>query len=139
MNVGRMPSGLPVIVDDTEDLARFLNSSKQFNAEKVRASAFFPSSRDGQTSVFRHGIEPRTPLWQLASDYVVTDRTLYGAAIVKARHIRAAGLDVVAEEPPPRHANIIGWASSQSDPELARAELRQRAVDIAEAAVLVRP
>ena len=65
-------------------------------------------------------------------------RKLYGAAIFKAVHVRAALLDVVAQEPPPRHANIVGWPRSQSDPELEKAKQKERAVLIAQHAELVR-
>src|SRR5919197_677650 len=114
-----LPSGLPEIVEDEEDLARYLTSSSLFSSVMVKPAGFLPSPRDGETSVFRHGSEPRDALWRIAQEYVVGDRTLHGAAIFKARDVRAARLDVVAEEPPPRHANIVGWAWSASDPEIA--------------------
>lgn len=47
-------------------------------------------------------------------------------------------LDVVAEEPPPRHANIVGWPWSQSDPDMGKAEQIERATLIAQHAALVR-
>jgi phosphoglycerate dehydrogenase-like enzyme len=102
----------------------------------VKPAAFLP--RDGQTSVFRHGSEPRETLWQLARDYAVGERALHGAAILKARHVRAAWLDVVASEPPPRHANIVGWASSAVDPEMGKAEQKEQALLIAQHAELIR-
>jgi hypothetical protein len=132
-----LPSGLPNVVADGDDLARFLMSSSQFSSTGVKPAAFLP--KEGETSVFRHGGQPRAALWQIAATYAAGQRTLHGAAIVKARHVRAARLDVVASEPPPRHANIVGWAWSASDPEIGKAERKQQALEIAEHAELVRP
>ena len=134
-----MPSGLSEVVEDEEDLARYLVSSSQFSRITVKPSAFLPNPRDGATSVFRHGSEPRDELWHIGSQYVMGDRTLHGAAIVRARHVRATGLDVTASEPPPRHANIVGWPLSASDPELAKALCKERAALIAQQAELLLP
>ena len=55
--VGRRHAGLglPEIVADEEDLARFLTSSSQFNTQVVKHAAFLPSQNDGVTSVFPAG------------------------------------------------------------------------------------
>ncbi len=133
-----LPSGLPEIVADEEDLARFLTSSSQFNAVMVKPAAFLPNPKNGETSVFRHGSLPRAPLWQIGEIHMGAGRTLHAAAIVKAKHVRAEALKVVAHEPPQRHANIVNWPSSQSDPEMAKAEQKARAAVIAQNAELVR-
>ncbi len=133
-----LPSGLADTVDDQEDLARFLTSSSHFNAVMVKPAAFLPSLRHGQTSVFRHGSEPRGALWQIARDYAVGDRSLHGAAIVRARDVRAAQLDLLANEPPPRHANVVGWTWSATDPEMGKAERKEQAALIAQQAGLLR-
>lgn len=132
-----LPSGLVDIVEDEEDLARFLTSSRQFNAVMVKPSAFLPNPKDGKKSVFRQGSLPRESLWQIWNEYVTGAGTLHGAAIVKTKHVRSALLDVVAEEPPPRHANIVGWPWSQSDPDMGKAEQIERATLIAQHAELV--
>lgn len=131
-------SGLPDLVGDDEDLARFLTSSSQFNAQMAKPSAFLPSVRDRETSVFRHGGEPRATLWALGDEHAAGNRTVHGAAIIKARDVRAAQLDVVAEEPPPRHAVIQGWPWLDGDPELQKAQQKERAVLVASKAALVR-
>jgi hypothetical protein len=133
-----LPSGLAENVDDEEDLTRFLTSSSQFNAVMVKPAVFLPNPKNGETSVFRHGSFPRALLWQIAKEQVRADRTLHGAAIVKAKHVRSALLDVVAQEPPPRHANIVGWPSPTTDPDLGKAARRERALVIAQHAELVR-
>jgi hypothetical protein len=99
-----LASGLPDSVADDEDLARFLTSSRQFNALMAKPAAFLPSPSDRES----HGSEPLDVLWEIGREHVAINRTLHGAAIVKARDVRTALLDVVADEPPPRHAAIRG-------------------------------
>jgi hypothetical protein len=79
-----LASGLPDLVADDEDLARFLTSSGQFNAQMAKPPAFLPSTSDRETSVFRHGSDPRAALWALGNEHAAGNRTLHGAAIVKA-------------------------------------------------------
>lgn len=88
--------------------------------------------------MFRHGSQPRDSLWRIAEEHMAGVRTLYGAAIVKAKHVRSALLDVVAQEPPPRHANIVGWPWSETDPEMRKAEHIERALVIVQWAEVVR-
>lgn len=133
-----LPSGLPEHVGDEEDLARFLLSSSQFNAIMVKPSAFLPNPRNGETSVFRHEQNPAEELWKLGGLHVAGERTLHGAAMVKALHVRAAQLEIVASEPPGRHANIIGWPSVPMDPELEKAAWKERAAILAQNAKLVK-
>jgi hypothetical protein len=104
-----LASGLPEIVADGEDLARFLTSSGQFNIQMVKPAAFLPSIRGRETSVFRHGSEPLEALWTIGDAHLAR---FHGAAIVKVQDVRAALLDVIADEPPPRHAAIRGWPGS---------------------------
>ena len=103
--MGMLPSGLPEHIGDEEDLARFLTQSHQFNATMAKPSAFLPGPKDRETSVSRHGREPLERLWEIGLAAAGT-RKLYGAAILKARAVRAAQLEVLADEPPPRHAAI---------------------------------
>jgi hypothetical protein len=129
-----LASGLPDIVADDEDLARFLMSSRQFNAQMARPSAFLPSP--SETSVFRHGSEPRDALWEIGTRDAAGTRTLHGAAIVKVHDVKSAQLEVLAAEPPPRHAAITGWPLD-NDPELQKAQQMDRANQIASKAILV--
>jgi hypothetical protein len=133
-----LASGLSEIVADDEDLARFLMSSSYFNAKMVKPAAFLPSPRDQETSVFRHGSEPRETLWLTGLECAAAGRTLHGAAIVKAREVRSALLEVAADEPPPRHAVIRGWPYLDNDPELQKAQQKERANSIASKALLLR-
>jgi hypothetical protein len=132
-----LPSGLPDSVADDERLARFLVSSSQFNARMAKPAAFLPSVRDRETSVFRHGGEPRVALWAIADEHAAGGRTVHGAAVLQARDARAANLEVTAAEPPPRHAAIGGWPWIEGDPELQKAQQKERALQLASSAMLV--
>ncbi len=133
-----LPSGLPETVSDDEDLARFLTSSGHLSASTAKPAAFLPSPKDRETSVFRHGPEPRSGLWAIGQSVVAGgDRSLKGAAILKARHVREAELEVRSSEPPPRHAAIVDWPWL-ADPELQKAQQKERAALLAQRSVLIR-
>jgi len=132
-----LQSQLDEIVADDEDLSRFLTSSSQFNSVGIKLGAFLPNPKDRETSVFRHASEPRLQLWQLASEMVAGERTVHGAAIVKAQHVRAAKLTVLASEPPPRHAAIVGWPWIEADPDEQKAQQKELAALIASQATFV--
>ena len=128
-----LPSGLPENIEDGEDLARFLVQRSQFTQTMVKPAAFLPNPKDKETSVARHGSEPADVLWQLGRIAAGT-RTLYGAAIFKARIVRQAGLEVAPAEPPPRHAVIRGWPWEADDEIDRKAERKLLAIEIASAA-----
>ena len=129
-----LPSGLPERVADDEDLARFLTSSGHYNASAARPAAFMPNPKNGETSVFRHGAEPLDQLKSIAQAEVGADRRIHGASIVKVSVIREAQLEVRAKEPPPRHADIIGWPWSKDDPDFGKAQQKELATLIAQKA-----
>lgn len=131
-----LPSGLPDAVGDNEDLARILRQSSSFSSSGVKPSAFLPA-KDGATSVVRHGAEPPASLWNVAIDIVGVQTKFYGAAIVATAIVRKEKLDVVADEPPPRHANIIGWPS-HPDPDEEKARRKEVALALASASRLLR-
>jgi hypothetical protein len=89
------------------------------------------------TSVMRHGEEPRDDLWRLAEATLGAAAKVHGAAVFKARVIRDERLDVVADEPPPRHANLVGWPIN-ADPELQKAQQKEIALAIAARTILVK-
>lgn len=126
-----LPSGLHENIDDGEDLARFLCQSSYFNSKSVKPAAFLPYH--GETSVFRHGLKPVKELWRLGSDLASSGRNLHGVAIIKASDVRKAGLDVVAAEPPPRHAALCEWPS-HDDPAIQKARQLDIAIALASAA-----
>jgi hypothetical protein len=134
-----LQSGLPDIVGDDEDLARFLASSRWFSSNGPKGVAFLPTEEREtsvlETSVYRHGGYPRDELWAIFHEHVRLPR-FHGAAIVKARDVRAEILDIVAHEPPPRHAAIRGWPTD-NDPAVQKAQQKLRAAQIASKATLL--
>jgi hypothetical protein len=124
-----LPSGLSELVAEDEDLARFLTQRSQFSREIAKPAAFLPSPADRETSVSRHGVEPPEELWQIGRA-AAGDRTLYGAAIVKAESVAVAKLEIVSSEPPPRHAAIRGWPWPD-DQDLRKAQQKARAIVLA--------
>ena len=133
-----LPSGLPEHVADTEPLSRFLTSDSQFSSVMAKPAAFMPGPSDAKTSVFRQGRNPAQALWETADREIGGGRRVRAVAIVTAGAVRQAQLDVEVHEPPPRHANIIGWPTAANDPELTRAQRREHALCLVETAELVR-
>lgn len=132
-----LPSGLPDLVGDAEDLARFITQSNQFNAVMPKPSAFLPNPKYRNTSVFRCGaeIERLREIWKKTA---TGERSLKAAAIFAAQIVRNVGLDVIAKEPPDAHANIEGWPWLENDPELQKAKQLEQAINIAQRSELVR-
>lgn len=128
-----LPSGLPSQIADEEHLARFLTQSNQFNRHLAKPAVFLPNPAHRETSVSRHGREPLESLWALGL-CAAGARQLYGAAIFTASAVKAAALQVLADEPPPRHAAIQGWPWFEHDPELQKAKQKELAVQLASAA-----
>lgn len=134
-----LPSGLPDQLEPDEDLARFLTQGNHYSRIVAKPAAFLPNPKDRETSVSRHSSEPVERLWKLGQA-AAGERPLYGAAILKARSALSAGLQVVADEPPDRHAVLRGWPWLQ-DADLQRAEQKKIAMILASAAgePLLRP
>ena len=133
-----LPSRLPDHVSDAEPLSRFLTSDSQFNSFMPKPSAFMPGPSDAKTSVFRQAADPLTELWEVADREIGPTRRARAVAVLAGAQVRQARLDVEAHEPPPRHANIVGWPSDASDPEKMRAQRKELALLLAQAARLVR-
>ena len=133
-----LASGLPEYVADPEPLSRFLTSDSQFNSAMPRPSAFMPGPSDAKTSVFRQGPDPQDALWETADREMGSLQRVRAAALVTAAAVRQAKLDVESHEPPPRHANILGWPKVANDAESTRAQRKEFALLLAQAANLIR-
>jgi hypothetical protein len=131
-----LPSQLCNEIADEEPLARFLNSTSQYkkSLSLVKSSAFMPGA-DHETSVFRHGSEPRDSLWAIGTTVIPAGRNLHGAAIIKSSDVRSCQLDVIADEPPPKHAVINKWPND-NDPEKQNAKVMHLATLLASKAEL---
>ena len=132
-----LPSGLPEHVADSEPLSRFLTADSQFNSVMPKPSAFMPGPADNKTSVFRQAPDPLPVLWDIADRELGLTRRVRAVAVLTGAEVRRAKLDVEALEPPPRHANIVGWPFDAIDPEKMRAQRKELALLLAQAAKLV--
>jgi hypothetical protein len=132
-----LPSGLFDVVGDDEAITRFLNSSSFFSSVMVKPAAFLPNPKYRNTSVFRQITEPGR-IRRVWSQVSIGDRTLHGAAILKAHDVRECELEVPSEEPPDRHADIVHWPSHSSDPELLKAKHKFLANELARRSTLLK-
>lgn len=129
-----LPSGLPELIGDDEPLVRFLLSSSHFSVDRVKPAAFLPSPNANETSMSRHGPQPVTELWKLGAA-AAGQRTLHGAAFVKAADVtNCKPLIVIADEPPVRHAAIRNWPIVADDPDLTKARQKELAIQLASSA-----
>ena len=132
-----LPSGLPEHVADTEPLSRFLTSDSQFNSVMPKPSAFMPGPADSKTSVFRHAPDPLPALWEIADRELGLTRRVRAVAVLTGAEVRRAKLDVESHEPPRKHANIVGWPFDTLDPEKTKAQRKELALLLAQAAKLI--
>jgi hypothetical protein len=76
-------------------------------------------------------------IWQHAKKHFVNSAgepyNHHGAAITLTASIRKAGVEALAHEPPPKHANLRGWPKHE-DPELQKAQRKAVATRIADEA-----
>jgi hypothetical protein len=135
-----LPSGLPEDVGDAEEVVRFLTASNHYRsnpARRVYYAAYLPNPADWETSVFRRDGFDAARMW-VEADQVLSRRAI-GVGLCTAAEIRKAEIEVVAMEPPPRHANLTRWpmTGDADDPDLRKARHREIALAIATAATLV--
>jgi len=110
--LGSSPEG-PVQIGRQDPLARYLLYSKYFSSatRRVKPGAFLPP-KDLKLSVFNVKGLDDDGAWGLARDHVVPQqpgRTLHGRAELAAAIVLENGLEAVPDQPPPRHANVVGW------------------------------
>ncbi|MDQ3174318.1 MAG: hypothetical protein M3Q91_11530 [Acidobacteriota bacterium] len=88
--------------------------------------------KEGQVSVFRVDRLTAVQIWRIGDEIAEErNRTLYARGDIQARQVTRNGLDILSEEPPPRHANIVGW------PENDKPRQKLMALQIAALATLV--
>lgn len=98
-----------------EDLSRFILEKKQIRADNTLRHTVFMPNRNGETSVFRISGIPQKQIWEIAVQ-VARERTkeLFGRADISVKNVLSKKLQVILNEPPKRHANIIGWPDDPS-------------------------
>jgi len=112
-----LPTSLPSDPTADELTTRYLHQASHFvpSRSRVKPRAFHPAPKDHKTSVFRiRGLSERQ-IWQIGDVYVasVVARKILARADVSVTQVQSVGLQVEADEPPRRHANITGWASEK--------------------------
>jgi hypothetical protein len=131
-----LPSGLSAQPSPEERLARALFSDNQFNSTGPKFSAFMPSATD-KTSVFRQcDHDPALLSAACAAAASGHGKPAKRVAICTVAQVLDVKLDVVPSEPPPRHADLMGWPI-HSDPERQKAERKLAAMQLAAVATVV--
>ncbi len=118
---------LPVLL--SEMLSRFIFHRNLIRSSNntVKPAAFKP--RDGKTSVFRISNLIEHEVWEIGEREVVPSRgyPLLGRADLSASTVINKGLEVIPQEPPTRHANIVGWPDEKSKLQMIALELAAEA------------
>ena len=113
---GALGSGLSTLVADDERLSRFVVFRRWLNVQEqyVKAAAFLPDKKLS-TSVFRTTALEEAAIWPLANDTLANREgaQLHGRGDIFCRQVKVTGLEVRAQEPPPRHADLIGWSTEK--------------------------
>ena len=120
-------------VDPNEELARFAVEKSYFRADNtVRHNAYMPG-RQKAVSVFRQSGLPEEAIWELGMSHFAIPRNkqLLGRAVIIVRDVSSQELSVESAEPPPRHANILGWPDEHE-------KQKEKALELAAHATFVR-
>ena len=115
------------LVGDDEPVSRFIVDSRHFKPDRVLPKAFEPKLDDerqrSETSVFRTMGIDASDIWKLAERHVEPTRgkPVLARAELHVRDAALESLSVVGDEPPVRHAVIVGWP--EGDDEKSRRKL----------------
>lgn len=127
-------------INDSEPICRFIFSDKYYSSKDktVKAGAFSPSSRTGETSILRIANLTNEDIYQIDLEYISgrrkDNKKSQGRADLMVYDVKAinGGLFLSAdiEDTHPRHANIKGYASDKS-------LLKQQTIELANKSSLV--
>jgi hypothetical protein len=105
-------------VETSEMLSRFILQSNWIRPSDstVKPAAFLPNPLNGETSVFRTSGISEQDTWEIGDREVadIRAKAILGRADILAQNILSKNLQVKPSEPPPRHANIVGWPDEKS-------------------------
>jgi hypothetical protein len=102
-------------VDNNERLARYVFENSYYRADgSAKPKAFHPDG-DNVVSMYRVDGLSRAEVLALGDERVagLRQKPLLGHIEIVAASVREVGLDVVDREPPPRHAEIIGFPDAR--------------------------
>jgi len=121
------------VLNPTDQLGRFLTSSRLFSEEKkrVKHNAFMPTKNSDtdqyETSLFNIESFNEKQIKEIALKYIKPKlrkgRSIYGTGNSNSKMINEVGLQAIKSEPPVRHVNIIGWPKEKSEQKLFTMEL----------------
>jgi hypothetical protein len=102
-----------VDVREEETLARYLYGKSHFrtSTNTVKHHAFMPPS-DKKVSVFRTDGLVEEEIWALGEN--LRAEAMAARADITVLNVKATGLGVDPDEPPARHACIVGWPHDES-------------------------
>lgn len=110
------PDRLSSAVAPHERLSRFILTKNYIKRTKNRVSpqAFLPSSRTGETSVYRTGRCTEEIIWEIGDTYVTglhpEHKPVLGRGDLIAQEVFNAQIRVApSSHPHPLHANMVGW------------------------------
>ncbi|HHT9111299.1 MAG TPA: hypothetical protein ACFYDZ_09105 [Candidatus Brocadiaceae bacterium] len=117
-------------IKSEENLARYILHKNYISAlhKRVKYAVFMPAP-NGETSVFRISCLSENEIWEIGNREVSQKRglPLLGRADISAFHILDENLQLIPDNNPPRHANIVGWPSEKSEQKLIAMELAENA------------
>lgn len=119
------------MINPSDDLTKYIFNKSQFSSsnKRVKYSVFIPPS-NRRLSVFCIECLSENEVWEIGNDVGIERKlTLLARADIKASSVTKTGLEIDADNIPPRHANIVGWPAEDS-------EIKLRAVELAEKAQL---
>lgn len=99
----------PTPISPTEILSRFVTSKQHYRPSNntIKWNAFMPN-KGRQTSVFRTSGISDGDIWSLGDRHI--QKQILGRGDIVASKVTDKGLEVVPDDNPERHANILGWA-----------------------------
>ncbi len=131
-------------VSPGEILTRFIRYNSHFSVvtNRVKPDAFLPHRKRVDVSVFRiSGLNDSAELsknevWEIGREYVQTEeRPIKARTDLLAAIVYDNNLEVVSDEPPQRHANIMPFPAENSPTD--RKARRAIAIKLADASKLI--
>ena len=115
-------SVIPIEIQESEMVARFIFSNKHYNSTNVTFGAFLP--RNGVASVMRIDKLNEAEIWRLDKQHVSVNRQSKARGDLTVKDINNCGIKIEAEPIAyARHANLSAYASAKSDERLQAQKL----------------
>ena len=117
-------------IGPNDPVSRYLIDKRHYSSvnKRVKPGAFLPEP-NGETSVYLIKNLSEVEIWEHGAKYVeAKGRTVRGRAELNAGVIEEATLRLLADDPPPRHAKIVGWPPEKDEQKAVALELAQSSV-----------